>query len=109
MSTQIFKNIIPKKKLYDLLDLICTKTDKNYILNKDAFKKGMFNNNIQIFLEECKEYYHLSKYKYIEKSITYNSFTTIVRQICNSNKIIYTSKIKYINSTYDINYYIYID
>lgn len=109
MSTQIFKNIIPKNKLYELLDIICTKTDKNYILNKDAFKKGVFNNKIKEFLEECKNFYHLSKQKYLEKSLTYNTFTTIVRQICNSNKIIYTSKIKYINSTYDIIYYIYIE
>ena len=107
MSAQLFKTNIPKKNIYDLLEIICTKTDKNYILNKDAFKKGIFNNIIQNFLEECKPHYHLSKQKYIEKKLTYNSFTTVVRQICNSNKIIYTSKIKYNNSTYDIIYYIY--
>lgn len=78
-------------------------------MNKDAFKKGIFNDIIPIFLEECKEFYHLSKQKYIDKKLTYNAFTTVIRQICNSNKIIYTSKIKYINSTYDIIYYIYID
>ena len=107
MSAQLFKTNIPKKKIYDLLEIICTKNDKIYILNKDAFKKGIFNNIIQNFLEECKPYYHLSKQKYIEKKLTYNSFTTVVRQICNSNKIVYTSKIKYNNSTYDIIYYIY--
>ena len=107
MSKQIFKNIIPKQKLYDLLELICVKNEKNYALNKDSFKKGVFNNKINEFLEQCKEFYHLSKQKYIEKNVTYNSFTTIIRQICNSNKIIYTSKIKYINSSYDIIYYIY--
>jgi len=107
MSAQLFKTNIPKKNIYDLLEIICTKTDKNYILNKDAFKKGIFNNIIQNFLEECKPHYHLSKQKYIEKKLTYNSFTTVVRQICNSNKIVYTSKIKYNNSTYDIIYYIY--
>lgn len=109
MSVQLFKTIIPKKKIYDLLEIICIKNEKNYILNKDAFKKGIFNNKIVAFLEECKPYYHLSKQKYLEKKLTYNSFTTVIRQICNSNKIIYTSKIKYTNSTYDIIYYIYIE
>jgi hypothetical protein len=109
MSIQLFKSVIPKKKVYNLLETICIKTEKNYILNKDAFKKGIFNNSIIDFLEECKEYYHLSKQKYIDKKLTYNSFTTVIRQICNSNKIIYASKIKYINSTYDIIYYIYKD
>ena len=107
MSAQLFKNIIPKKKLYDLLEIICTKTEKNYTINKDVFKKGIFNDTIQNFLEECKSYYHLSKQKYIDKKLTYNTFTTVLRQICNSNKIVYTSKIKYNNSTYDIIYYIY--
>ena len=107
MSLQLFKNIIPKKNVYNLLENICAKTDKNFILNKDAFKKGIFNNAIPTFLEDCKQYYHLSKQKYLDKKLTYNSFTTVIRQICNSNKIIYTSKIKYINSTYDIIYYIY--
>jgi len=109
MSVQLFKTIIPKKKIYDLLENICIKNDKNFILNKDAFKKGIFNDIIPNFLEECKEFYHLSKQKYIDKKLTYNTFTTVIRQICNSNKIIYTSKIKYVNSTYDIIYYIYID
>ena len=107
MSAQLFKSIIPKKKIYDLLEIISIKTDKNFIVNKDAFKKGIFNNTIQNFLEECKSYYHSSKQKYITKKLSYNSFTTVVRQICNSNKIVYTSKIKYNNSTYDIIYYIY--
>lgn len=107
MSFQLFKIIIPKKKIYDLLEKICIKNDKNFILNKDAFKKGLFNNTIVPFLEECKPYYHLSKQKYVQNKLTYNSFTTVVRQICNSNKIIYTSKINYMNSSYDIIYYIY--
>ena len=45
--------------------------------------------------------------KYLEKKQTYNSFTTIVRQICNFNKLTYTSKIKYNKSSYDIVYIIY--
>ena len=72
-----------------------------------SFKKGIFTEEINIFLEECKPYYHLSKRKYLEKKATYNSFTTVLRQICNYNKIIYTSQIKYDKSKYEIVYYIY--
>jgi hypothetical protein len=109
MTTQLFKTIISKKSMYDLLEKICVKTEKTYILNKDSFKKGLFNNLINVFLEECKPCYHTSKQKYIDTKLTYNSFTTVLRQICNSNKIVYTSKIKYINSSYDIIYYIFIE
>ena len=108
MSIQIFKKNIPNEVLFNLLDNICMKNDKHYILNMDSFKKGLFNENIQHFFEDCKPYYHNSKKKYLEKKITYNSFTTVIRQICNFNKLIYTSQIKYINSSYNIVYIIYL-
>ena len=106
MSTQIFKKDICNEMLFNLLDNICIKNDKHYILNNESFKKGVFNASIQKFLEECKPYYHNSKKKYLEK-ITYNSFITVIRQICNYNKLKYTSQIKYINSSYNIVYIIY--
>jgi hypothetical protein len=107
MSTQIFKKDIPNDLLFNLLEDICMKNDKHYILNLESFKKGVFNDSIQQFFELCKPYYHNSKKKYIEKKLTYNSFITVVRQICNYNKLTYISQIKYIKSTYDIVYIIY--
>jgi hypothetical protein len=107
MSTQIFKKDMPNELLFNLLDIICMKNDKHYILNSESFKKGVFNENIQKFMEDCKPYYHNSKKKYLEKKTTYNSFITVVRQICNYNKLTYTSQIKYNNSSYDIVYIIY--
>lgn len=108
MSSQIFKNQIPTPMLFDLLDKICLKNDKHYTFNNDSFKKGVYNECIQNFLNDCIPYYHISKRVYLEKKLTYKSFTTILRQICNYNKITYTSQIKYDKSTYDILYYIYI-
>ena len=107
MSAQIFKNIIPKKHLFDLFENISIKNDKYYIFNIESFKKGMFKEIIVNFIEACKPYYHISKRTYLEKKITYNSFITIIRQICKSNNITYTSQIKYDKSTYSIVYYIY--
>jgi len=107
MSTQIFKKDIPNEIVFGLLENICMKNDKHYILNVDSFKKGVFNESIQQFFELCKPYYHNSKKKYLEKKLTYNSFITVIRQICNYNKLTYTSKIKYTKSSYDIVYIIY--
>ena len=107
MSSQIFKNNIPNELLIKILDDIALKTDKYYILNNASYKKGMFNNVISEFITQCISYYHLSKRKYLERKLTYKSFITIIRQICNFNKITYTSQIKYDKSTYDIIYYIY--
>ena len=67
----------------------------------------MFKESIPKFIQKCFPYYHISKRNYLEKKITYNSFTTILRQICNLNKITYTSKIKYDKSKYDIVYCIF--
>jgi hypothetical protein len=107
MSTQIFKNQIPNNMLFDLLDKICLKNEKHYTLNIESFKKGIYNGGIQEFFNSCVQYYHLSKRKYLEKKLTQRTFITVLRQICNFNKIIYTSQIKYDKSAYDIVYYIY--
>jgi hypothetical protein len=105
--TQIFKNKIPTDEFFILLDNICIKYNKYYIFNNIAFKKGVFDESIQKFINYCIPYYHLSKRKYLEKKLSYNSFVTVIRQICNFNKITYTSQIKYDKSTYSIVYYIY--
>ena len=107
MTSQIFKNNIPTQLLTELLDNIAVKTEKCYILNNNSYKKGIFNESIVKFINDCIPYYHLSKRKYLERKLTYSSFITIIRQICNYNKITYTSQIKYDKSTYDIIYYIY--
>jgi hypothetical protein len=107
MSTQIFKQKIPNTFLFELLDKLCIKNDKYYTFNNESFKKGIYNGEILQFLTSCTPYYYLSKRKYLEVKVTINSFTTILRQICNFNKITYKSKIKYNKSSYNIEYYIY--
>ena len=105
--SQIFKSKIPTDILFKLLDNIATKDEKKYIVDNNSYKKGILNNSIDEFLENCKPYYFLSKKKYLEKKITYNSLITVIRQICNYNEIKYTSQIKYDKSKYSILYFIY--
>jgi hypothetical protein len=107
MTSQIFKKNIPNELMFQLFDNICSKNEKHYILNRISFKKGLYNNLILDFFEKCKTYYHNSKKKYLERKLSYNNFTTVVRQICNFNNIKYTTQIKYDKSIYDIIYIIY--
>ena len=107
MSSQIFKTIIPNEILFNLLENISLKSGNKYTINKDAYKKGLYDNSILQFIEQIIRYYYLSKRKYFDRKLTYNSFITIIRQICKCNKIPYTSEIKYNKSTYDIYYYIH--
>ena len=108
MSTQIFKSKIPNENFFSFLESICVKNEKYYLFNHAAFKKGLLIEGFySSFFEKCNPHYHLSKQKYLEGKDTYKKITTILRQICNYNKITYTSQIKYEKSTYDIVYYIY--
>lgn len=107
MSTQIFKKKISNDIIFELLNEICVKNDKFYTFNINAFKKGVYNQTVQKFVEFCLPYYHMSKRKYLEKTVTHKSFSTVLRQICNYNQIKYTTQIKYDKSAYDIVYYIF--
>jgi phosphomannomutase len=53
--------------------------------------------------------YHISKIFYVEREFKYNSFKTIVSQICKSNNILFSSQIKYNESKYNIHYFVYFD
>jgi hypothetical protein len=108
MSNQLFKYDISNTLLFSLLDKISTKIDdKYYILNNASYKKGMYYKYIQEFCDEIKDHYFESKRYYVERKLDYNKFTTIIRHICRANATIFTSKIKYDKSCYEIVYYIY--
>lgn len=107
MTKQIFKKPVPPELLVDLLEKISLKTDKYYFIDINSFKKMIFLNLHTEFLEKVIEYYHISKRFYIERELKYNSFTNIIRQICKSNNIVFTSQIKYSESKYNIDFLVY--
>jgi len=107
MSKQIFKKSIPPSVLFDLLENISMKNQDHYIIDHNAYKKMKFHNLHIPFLETLSEYYHESKKYYIDRELTYNSFTNIVRQICKFNNIAFISQILYNHSTYFIKFFIY--
>ena len=107
MSSNLFVVTIPKEFLFDLLDKICIKTDKYYLFDLNSYKKMIFHEYYDEFKNNIKPYYKVNKKFYIERKLVYSSFTNIIRQICKSNNIMFTSKIKYNESIYNIDYYIY--
>ena len=107
MTKQIFKKQVPLHILFDLLEKICLKTEKYYFIDNNAFKKMVFLNLHLDFLNEITCYYHSSKLFYVEREFKYNSFKNIVSQICKSNNITFTSQIKYNESKYSIDYFVY--
>ena len=107
MQNQIFKKNVPINILFDLLESVCLKTNKYYLIDGNAYRKMLFNNLHTPFCHELTGYYYTSKQLYVKRDMTYNSFTNIVRQICKNNNIMFTTNIKYNESKYVIEYLIY--
>jgi hypothetical protein len=108
MSSQIFRKVVPIEDLIKLFVNICIREDNYYILSNDSFKRGLLDNSIPEFIDFCKPFYFSSKQKYLERKLSFNSFVTIIRQICKTHNIAYKSQIKYNKSSYTIDYYIYV-
>jgi len=104
--SQLFKDSVPDKVLYDFLNEHCQKNGDTIKLNKVAYKRALIKNKIHDFLEIIKPYYHLSKQFYVTRDMTYTRFTNIIRQICKNNALPYDHKIHYDHSKYEIVYYI---
>ena len=112
-SSQIFKTAFPVQLLTDFLLKICDniKDDQSineFIISNAIFKKAVFLNVLPDFIEKIKPYYYASKYYFLERKLTYNTFMTIIRQLCNVNNINYTTKMVYDKSKYEIHYTIFI-
>ncbi len=110
-SSQLFKpDLFPNELLREFLITVCDDKpgDKPFVFNRDAFKRANLNCLIEGFLEGCKPFYHKAKHYYLERKMTYNYFTTVLRQICNRNGITYTSNVRYCKSRYEITYLIHL-
>ena len=107
MSRQIFRRLVPPKILYDLLEKICLKTDKYYLVDNNAYRKFMYLELDVDFSVAILDYYHESKQFYVTREMDYNSFVNLVRQISKSNQLMYTSRIKYMESKYSIEYLVF--
>lgn len=105
--SQTFKTIIDKSILFVFLEKVCNKTDKYYLFDLSAYKKGEFTGDNQELFYFIKPYYHESKRFYVERKPSYSRMCTILRQICNSNSIMFCTKIVYSKSKFNIPYQIY--
>jgi hypothetical protein len=79
---QIFKEQPPIWYLHTIIDLFTIKENDEYVIDYITFKKMVFHKYQEPWLDELKEYYHNSKKFYITREFNYNSFITIIRQLC---------------------------
>jgi hypothetical protein len=103
MSNQVIKIKIPDEYLFNFLIKVCTKKNAHcYIFNNDSYKKALYFNLIEELFVKCRPHYHKSKYHYFDKPITYNSVSTILRQLTKHIGGSHSSKIEYVKSQYGI-------
>ena len=95
-QNQLFKTEVPIHILWDFLQNNFEDKDTYFIINKFLYKKADYNKNLTAFTESLKEHYNKSKRKYVERTMNYNYFLTIIRQLCNA--------LIYDKSTYEIEY-----
>ena len=109
MKSQIFCKDPLYNDFISFLNSIATPNkDNRYIITSTTYKQAEYKQLIQPYIDNLQSYYHKSKKHYIESANTYKRFITILRQICRFFHIYYKSEIKYIGTSYFINYYIYL-
>lgn len=105
---QNLKKKYPSDKLFTFLEMYSPKKNASnfFVFNLDIFKKAKYLGGIDELCEDLKNYYYPSKYTYIMREQKYSRFTTVLRHLCNSGNIPFTTQIYYANNTYYITYYI---
>lgn len=106
MLDGFFIKKIPIEMLYIFLDKNGIKKDKYYLFDYNCFRVMIYHNYYEEFINSIMDYYKPSKVFYLTRPITYNSFITIIRQICKINNVEFKTKILYQHSIYNIEYYI---
>jgi hypothetical protein len=108
--SQLFKYNIDGNYFSQFIIKYSTKIKNNeYNFSLVSYKKAIYDNKITELIEKLKSCYHKSKLFYIKRAMNYKNFLTILRQLCTSLSIKYSSKILYNKSKYNINYNIYLN
>ena len=107
--SQLFKTNITIHILFGFLEKInCQKMDNYYIVDITAYKRSIYIDALKPFLHNLKEFYHSSKYNYIDPEVmTQNKFNTIIRQICKFTNTQYTKRLRHDQSKYSVVYHIH--
>jgi len=113
----VFVKKVPFSLLVGLLDRICSRIEGRgieeglrvyYYISEYEYRKMIFENLHMGFLNSIRDYYSTFFSRYWERDFTYNSFKTIVRQICKINGVRYEKEKVILNSETVVRYRIYL-
>jgi hypothetical protein len=113
----VFVQKVPLSLLVDLLEKICSRLEGRgiengvrlyYYVSEYEYRKMVFEHLHIHFLDTLQNYYSSFFHRYYERDFTYNSFKTILRQICKIHNIVYEKENVIINSETVVRYRVYI-
>ena len=106
---QLFKSYPNKDEFILFIKTHGHKEQNYYKLTQEIYKQIIFKDALQPYLETIKPHYHKSKQNYVNRKMNYTRFITVIRHLCKLLEVTYTSTMKYSNSTYRIDYLIYLN
>ena len=109
MSKQVSQNIKPsleKETITKIIKSITTYDEKKeiYIFSNVEYKRMCYHEQTKDILKTLRPHYYESKRFYLDRKLTFKSFSTILRQICKFVKIDISSRVVYTKSDYMIIY-----
>ena len=105
--TSIFNEKISNIDFFNFLKIYCNFEKNFYIFDTNIYKKYIYEKeNLKLFINNLKTLYKTKYLFYLNRDLTFNNFSTILRHICKSNNIDYHKKIQYYKNSYNIIYYI---
>lgn len=107
MPTFVFRKHLEPQLFKEFLDPICIKTSTHYVINYETLKRARYTSHYDDFIALLRPYYYPSKQHYINGTIEYKRFLTIIRQICTYNNFVYTSTTVYDRAKASLEYRIY--
>ena len=93
------------KERFDFIIKNCRKEGDEYVSDKAVFKKMYQNDTLKEFIEIIKPYYFDSKKFYVERTLNYKNYNTILRQVTKNANIPTRKRISYFHNSYEIIYY----
>lgn len=108
-GNQLFRMVPDHKVIFSALDEVCYRDEPMFIVDDVAFKRLKYDDRIFNLYTYLRPYYHLSKQKYLDGSVSLKGLLTVLRQLCNLFCIQYVSKVVYRNGTYVNTLSIYLD
>lgn len=79
---QVFKIDPLYEYLQEILEKFCIKHKNHYVVDYISYKKIVFHNFQYEWLSLLLEHYYKSKQFYITRKFSFQSYLTIIRQLC---------------------------